>query len=149
MAVVLRPSRRLLVVRQFRPPARGAVLEFPAGLVDEGEDPAATAVRELREETGYCGQVLRLLPASFSSPGLSGESVHLAVMEVDEAAAGNRAPEPVPEIGEDIVTLAVPIDGLLDFLLAAEVRGDGLDAKLLSFAMGLAATDIFPNGGLG
>jgi ADP-ribose pyrophosphatase len=139
MAVVLRPSRRLLVVRQFRPPAAGAVLEFPAGLIDAGEEPAVTAVRELREETGYHGRVLRLLPAAFSSPGLSREAVHLAVMEVDENAAENRAPEPSPEIGEDIVTVAVPVDGLLDFLLAAEARGDLLDAKLLSYAVGLAA----------
>jgi hypothetical protein len=60
-------------------------------------------------------------------------------MEVDENAAENRAPEPSPEIGEDIVTLVVPVDGLLDFLLAAEARGDLLDAKLLSYAVGLAA----------
>jgi hypothetical protein len=52
MAVVLRPSRRLLVVRQFRPPAAGAVLEFPAGLIDAGEEPAVTAVRNFARRPG-------------------------------------------------------------------------------------------------
>jgi len=139
MAAVLEPSRRLLLVRQFRPPAGGQVLEFPAGLVDAGEDAAATAVRELREETGYCGMVRDMLPAAFSSPGLSGESVHLALMTVDEAAPANARPAPSPEAGEDIEVLAVPVAGLMGFLREAAARGDLLDAKLLSFAAGIAA----------
>jgi 8-oxo-dGTP pyrophosphatase MutT (NUDIX family) len=140
MAAVLHPSERLLVVRQFRPPAAGFVLEFPAGLIDAGEDPAAAAVRELREETGYCGEVRELLPASFSSPGLSREAVHLVVLAVDEAAAANRLPQPCPEAGEDVVALLVPLRGLMGFLLDAAAHGDLLDAKLLHFAAGLAAS---------
>lgn len=31
------------------------VIEVPAGLVDEGETAEESAVRELREETGYVG----------------------------------------------------------------------------------------------
>ncbi len=140
MAAVLHPSERLLVVRQFRPPAAGFVLEFPAGLIDAGEDPAAAAVRELREETGYCGEVRELLPASFSSPGLSREAVHLAVLAVDETVVANRLPQPCPEAGEDVVALLVPLRGLRDFLLDAAAHGDLLDAKLLLFAAGLAAS---------
>jgi 8-oxo-dGTP pyrophosphatase MutT (NUDIX family) len=43
----------LLMVRQYRHGAEMMTTEFPAGLVEEGEDPAAAAARELLEETGY------------------------------------------------------------------------------------------------
>ena len=41
--------------KQFRPPIDKLVIEVPAGLVDEGETVEESAVRELREETGYVG----------------------------------------------------------------------------------------------
>lgn len=44
---------RLLFERQFRYPLRRAFLELPAGKIDAGEDIAACARRELREETGF------------------------------------------------------------------------------------------------
>jgi 8-oxo-dGTP pyrophosphatase MutT (NUDIX family) len=34
------------------------VIEIPAGLMDPGETPEACALRELREETGYVGEVM-------------------------------------------------------------------------------------------
>ncbi len=42
-----------LMVRQFRHGSGTITTEFPAGLVDPGEEPRAAAARELLEETGY------------------------------------------------------------------------------------------------
>ena len=41
-----------MFVRQRRVAINGTLLELPAGLIDEGEEPLASAQRELREETG-------------------------------------------------------------------------------------------------
>src|SRR5579859_1400138 len=44
---------RILLVRQFRLPARQYLWELPAGRVDKGESVLKAAKRELVEETGY------------------------------------------------------------------------------------------------
>jgi ADP-ribose pyrophosphatase len=50
------PDGKLLLERQFRYPLARIFIEFPAGKIDPGEDPAATAARELLEETGYVAE---------------------------------------------------------------------------------------------
>jgi 8-oxo-dGTP pyrophosphatase MutT (NUDIX family) len=137
IVAVMKPSGRIILVRQFRPPAQGHVIEFPAGLIDRPEDVEVTALRELREETGYVGRMIRLLPPTFSSPGLSGEKVSLALVDVDEFLPENLKPVTSPDESESIETLLVPMDGLLDFLLDASAKGALLDSKLTAFAIGM------------
>jgi len=127
-----RPSNRLILVRQFRPPANGFTIEFPAGLIDQGESAEETAVRELREETGYSGTVERVWPAAFSSPGLSGETVTFVEISVDENSAENNDLETDFDDGEDVETIVVPVAELAEFLFERETAGDKLDAKLLA-----------------
>ena len=43
---------RVVLIRQYRYPVGGYVYEFPAGLVEEGEEMAAAGIREMYEETG-------------------------------------------------------------------------------------------------
>ncbi len=59
VAILDKPTGpELLLEKQFRPPTGKVVIEFPAGLVDAGETPDQSAVRELAEETGYQGEVI-------------------------------------------------------------------------------------------
>jgi 8-oxo-dGTP pyrophosphatase MutT (NUDIX family) len=137
MITMLHPSERYVLVRQYRPPVDGHVLEFPAGLVDPGEDPAETAVRELAEETGYTGTVAWLGPASLSSPGMSRETVTLAFMDVDESRPENQCPIQQCEDGEDIAVILRALTEIPALLRACRAEGVELDSRLVAFFLGL------------
>lgn len=51
-AIVRGGTDRVVLVRQYRYALDDYIYEFPAGLVDEGEDYRTAAIRELKEETG-------------------------------------------------------------------------------------------------
>lgn len=81
---------RVALVSQHRHAAGRDLLEIPAGLRDqEGEDPAETARRELREECGQEAEDLQHLGSFFTSPGFTDErqEMYLAtrLREADEA----------------------------------------------------------------
>lgn len=70
---------RILLVRQYRLPARSYLWELPAGRIDPGETPLAAARRELREETGYRARKWKKLLAFYPSPGYVGEKMTVFV----------------------------------------------------------------------
>jgi ADP-ribose pyrophosphatase len=75
-------SNRVVLVNQFRFPALrdeedGYLWEIPAGMVNDGEDPAITARRELQEETGLMCESFEHLISYYLSPGLLDEKMHL------------------------------------------------------------------------
>jgi 8-oxo-dGTP pyrophosphatase MutT (NUDIX family) len=51
--VAFNEKNELLVIRQFRYAINRNIYEIPCGMSDDGETPYETAVRELREETGF------------------------------------------------------------------------------------------------
>ena len=68
---------KMVMVRQFRNPAQRVVFEVPAGKIDPGEDPEVTAVRELKEETGYTARNVRFLTYFYPCVGYSEEKLYM------------------------------------------------------------------------
>jgi 8-oxo-dGTP pyrophosphatase MutT (NUDIX family) len=92
-AVAIDDARRVCLLRQYRYVADGWLWELPAGKLEPGEPPLATAQRELAEEAGVGARHWRLLGTCLSSPGVFTEVLHLylATGIVPAAAAHERA----------------------------------------------------------
>jgi ADP-ribose pyrophosphatase len=55
--VALTEANEVLMVEQYRPGPDKVLLELPGGYVEDDEDPEVGMTRELREETGYAGDM--------------------------------------------------------------------------------------------
>ena len=124
--VAVDAADRVTLVRQLREPARKELLELPAGTLEEGEEPLATAKRELEEETGLTGGSWRELAGFYTTPGFCRERMHLFLAEGGEAGEARQeedesielVPVPVAELRQHVRELedAKTIAGLLLYL---------------------------------
>lgn len=76
-AVAVDPEGKLLFVEQYRHPIGANLLELPAGLVEDGEDPKDCIIRELEEETAFIPQKTEHLISFHTSAGFSNEMLHI------------------------------------------------------------------------
>jgi len=100
--VAVHEDGEVTLIHQFRHAAGGFIWEVPAGVLHHGEEPAACAARELREETGLLAGELVALGTYLPSPGFCDERIHLflaqqltmAVQQLDddEVLAVTRVP---------------------------------------------------------
>jgi ADP-ribose pyrophosphatase len=130
--VAVDDHERVLIVTQYRHPARRRLVELPAGLLDqEGEDPLEAAKRELAEEgqvhAARWSRLLRLMP----SPGMSDEvmTIYLA-----EGVDGGDVPDGfVAHHEESTMTREwVPLAELVDAVLGGRVTNAALVAGILA-----------------
>lgn len=94
-----------------------STLEFPAGMIDEGEDPIQSASRELKEETGLVANNVQQLYKTplYTSCGGSNEKTYCFIAEVDSSQTEKYG----ADLGENeyIETEIIPIDELFDIAL--------------------------------
>ncbi len=130
----------VLVIEQFRTPLYLAgdrapwVREAVAGLIDPGETPEATAIREAREEAGLDIAALEPVAQLWPSTGSLGEYLHLFVGLTDLSGLGTGRQGGLAEEGEDIRSDVMPLARLFEMLDAQELR----DMPLTTITLWLA-----------
>lgn len=122
--VALDDDDRVFLIRQYRHPVRTREWEIPAGLLDvHGEDPLATARRELAEEGDLEASEWAVLIDVFTSPGGSDEAIRIYL------ARGLRATDETFEREAeeaDMETRWADLDTCVDAVLARRVQNSSL-----------------------
>ena len=124
--VVLHPGGVAILpldlVRQYRYPLHGLLLELPAGKLDPGEDHRPAALRELSEETGLEAGELTYLGHIYASPGFCDEALHMYL-----ARDLTRARQHLDE-DEFLDVVTMPFDTLVEQVMSGEIT----DAKTVA-----------------
>jgi ADP-ribose pyrophosphatase len=128
--LALDAAGRLLLVRQWRIPARRALLEIPAGTLDVEhgvtEDPELAVRRELEEETGHRAGSWRKLATFWTAPGFASELMHLYLATGLDGVADDDD-RLAPDEDERLELSRVTVDEALRLVDAGEIS----DAKTI------------------
>ncbi len=109
----------VILIHQYRHPARSRILEVPAGTLKSGEDPVECVRRELLEETGYTAGEVAHLGTMYLAPGYSSESIGLYHVIVSGYLGAK------PELGEDIIVMKMTFQELFNRAISGSLE----DAK--------------------
>ncbi|OSB10789.1 NUDIX hydrolase [Paraclostridium bifermentans] len=75
--VAITDDDKVLLVRQFRKAIEKVLWEIPAGKLEQGESPKDCAIRELKEETGYSANNMKLIHKFYTSSGFSNQKIYV------------------------------------------------------------------------
>ncbi len=116
--IALTPDQPLVMIEQYRHGSDTVELEIPGGMMDAGDaSPQATAVRELREETGYEGQDPVLIGQIFPNPAIMSNTCFTVMVQ------NCRRLHPVDfDHGEDLVTRLVPVADIPQLVATGKIQ---------------------------
>lgn len=121
--VALSKNKEIIFVRQYRHAIKSDLLEIPAGLLGDSENPEDCAVRELKEETGFTARTVSKLAEFYTSAGFTDEKFYLFF--TDEIEEG----EPDREPGEEGMQVEIiPLNESVEMVASGKI----VDAKTLT-----------------
>lgn len=121
-------QNRIIFVKQYRMGSKGQLMELPAGTLEENEDPALCAEREIREETGMAARNVTKLGEFYLAPGYSSEYMHVYLM------TGLYSSPLKHDDDEFLQTLSIPLDEVWEMVRSNQIR-DGKTLACLFLAM--------------
>lgn len=127
-----RGDPQILLLRQYRYAAGGYLYEIPAGTLEPGEEPAACARRELKEETGCSAERIELMYTTFTTPGFTDEQIHTFI------ATGLTQGDATREADEFAELHTLTLSRALQMIQQGEIR-DAKSALGILFAAGFRA----------
>ena len=119
--IALDSDNNVLMVRQFRPGAKGILLEIPAGKLEYGESPEECGKRELLEETGFYAGEFTHLARFYVTPAYCEEVINIYF------ARDLKKGKQCLDDGEFLNVEKIPFDELYNMVLNNEI----LDGKTI------------------
>jgi len=125
------PDEQLVMVEQYRHGSNTVELEIPGGMMDPGDGtPEATAVRELREETGYAGGHPRVIGHIFPNPAIMSNTCFTVM--VDNCHLRHSVQF---DHSEDLINRLVPLTDIAELVATGKIRHSLVVAALYHFEL--------------
>ncbi|HZL42131.1 MAG TPA: NUDIX hydrolase [Verrucomicrobiae bacterium] len=129
--IALTPDGQIILVEQYRHGSNTVELEIPGGMMDSRDaTPEATGARELREETGYEGDMGIVIGQVYPNPAIMANVCFTVLIQ------NCRCIHPVEfDHGEDIMTRLVPVSKVTSLLRTGTIRHALVVAALYHFEL--------------
>ena len=108
-------DNKVIMIQEPRTPVGKIILDLPAGMIEEGEEPSKAAIRELEEETGYLAENIEFLREYHPSVGYSDEKIKVYL------ATNMKKTKQHLDEEEDINVVEIPIEEVIQMLDKNEI----------------------------
>ena len=110
--VAITPDNHIILKKEYRHCYGEELIEIPAGVLEENEDPLNAAKRELQEETGYRSEKWTYLGRTVESSAKLTNHMYIYLAEDCEKVSGQKL-----DYGEDIEVLEVGLDEAVEMIM--------------------------------
>lgn len=125
VVIPIKDNGNIVLIKQFRKAMEKDMIELPAGKVEKGELPSTTVERELKEETGYSAEEIKLISEFNPSVGYANETLYIYI--ATGLTEGNTNFDP----HEDIEIFDVPLKTAEEMVINGEITDGKTVAGIL------------------
>lgn len=114
--VAITEDHHIILKKEYRHCYEEELIEIPAGVLEDGEDPLKAAERELLEETGYQSNQWTYLGKTVESSAKLTNYMHIYLAEDCKKVSKQKL-----DYGEDIEVIEVDFDHAIQMIMNAEI----------------------------
>lgn len=114
--VAITPDNHIVLKKEYRHCYGKGLIEVPAGVLEEGEEPTQAAKRELEEETGYVGKKWTYLGKTVESSAKLTNYMHIYLAEDCRKVSNQKL-----DYGEDIEVIEVGLNEAIEMIMNNEI----------------------------